>query len=76
MNDLKEEISNLFSKMYSAQIELDKTFQQNGLDSLDAIEFLLEVETKFGVHFDDEIAFKIKTPNDLIDLIGEAINQK
>ena len=75
MSNLKQQISSIFKDMYDREVKMDKTFRDNGLDSLDAIEFLLEVETKFGVNFDDEIAFKIKTPNDLVELIGEATSQ-
>ena len=76
MKDYQKEIAELFFDLFDHLIQFDKTFQENGFDSLDAIEFLLEVETKFGVSFDDEVAFKIRTPNDLVELIGLAYQPK
>ena len=58
------------------QFVLDDSFFNQGMNSLDEVEFLMAVESKYGISIDDKIADHIKRPSDYIELILEAVNQK
>lgn len=48
-----------------------------GLDSLDGVELMLSIEKEFGIEFDDEVAEKIVTVNDIVvGVHAELVNLK
>lgn len=51
------------------KIELYKTPEQLGADSLDVVEIIMAVEEFFCIDISDEDAFGLKTLQDLYDLI-------
>lgn len=51
------------------QVTNEVTFQDLGLDSLDAVELIMAFEEKFGIEITDEEADKIKTVGDVITCI-------
>lgn len=51
------------------QITETATFQDLGLDSLDAVELIMNFEEKFGIEISDEEADKIKTVGDALACI-------
>lgn len=51
------------------QVTNEVTFQDLGLDSLDAVELIMAFEEKFGIEITDEEADKIKTVGDVISCI-------
>ena len=42
-----------------------------GADSLDVVELLMTLEDEFGVTVSDEEAVKIKTVDDIINIVGK-----
>ena len=40
-----------------------------GADSLDLVEIIMEIETRFGIEIPDEDIFSLKTMNDVISYI-------
>lgn len=70
LEDIFMEI-NSYDKFY-----LDEPFWNQEMNSLDEVEFLMGVESKYDMSISDEIANKIKKPSDYIELILEALNQK
>lgn len=51
---------------------MDKSFKDQGYDSLDLVEFVISVEVEYGMNVDDKLIDKIVTPNDAVELIMEA----
>lgn len=50
-------------------LTLESSFQQLGADSLDMVEFALDVEEEFGIVVEQEDMSKIKTLGDAIQFI-------
>jgi acyl carrier protein len=48
---------------------MDKSLDDQGYDSLDKVEMVMQVEKEFGVSVDDNIMSQISTPNDVVELI-------
>ncbi|MFA6755649.1 MAG: acyl carrier protein [Bacilli bacterium] len=70
----KEEIETLIKeKLKVNEIDRDATITTYGLDSLDVVEFLLGLEEKYGVTFDDKEISSLKTVGQLIDVIENKI---
>ena len=59
----------IFSKLkqfkIQKQINLDSDISSLGVDSLDLMELVLEIENKFDVHFDDQKLNNIKKIKDI-----------
>ena len=51
------------------QIKPEVTFADIGFDSLDEVEFLMDVEEEFNVEIPDEDADNIKTINNLVEYL-------
>jgi len=45
-----------------------------GMDSLDAIEILFDVEKMFNIHISDDKAENVKTFENLVELINQYVN--
>lgn len=52
---------------------MNQTFRSQGYDSLDDVEFFIQTEKEFGVSIDDTILSNVQTPNDVVELIRQAI---
>ncbi len=44
-----------------------------GLDSLKAVDFIIQIEDDFGFEFEEEDLLKLETVKDLIELIGSSL---
>lgn len=49
--------------------EMTSTFVSLGFNSLDFVQLCMDVEDKSGVEITSDMMYKIKTPNDLIELL-------
>lgn len=47
-----------------------------GMDSLDEIEMLIEVEKSFGIYIEDEVANRVITFGDAVDVIMKKLEDK
>ncbi len=57
-------------KIDPAKITETTNLQEDlGADSLDLVEIIMEIETKFGIEIPDEDIFGLKTMNDVISYI-------
>lgn len=56
-------------KNSNKKVEPNDSFRDLGYDSMDMIEFLLEVETKFHIRISNPVMLAIKSPYDLIPII-------
>lgn len=70
----RDEIKNrLASLAHKDQIDESVAIRELGLDSLDVVETLLELEEQYGVAFDDIDMSKLVTVKDLLDTIESKI---
>ena len=51
------------------EIDKNQTFENIGLDSLDSVEVIFDVERQYNLIIDDEIFENLNTPNKLISYI-------
>ncbi len=74
MADTKLEIEKMIKeKLNIAEIDRNATIATYGLDSLDVVEFLLDLEDRFNITFDSNETKGIKTVGELLDLINKKI---
>ena len=58
------------------EITLDSTFTDDlGADSLDVFQIIMGIEDEFDVKIDAELAEKITTVGEAVDLLKKAINE-
>ena len=71
----KEELESLIKERLGVdEIDRDATIATAGLDSLDVVELLLDLEDRFGVTFTSEETKDLKTFGELFDLILSKIS--
>lgn len=58
------------------QVTIDSTFQELGLDSLDAVNILFELEGEFNISISDEEARKIKDVRQMVEGVSALIDEK
>lgn len=67
---IKEEVlQGLQDKLALSSIDENSRLQDLGIDSLDVVEYLLEIEERYNVEFPPEEMANLKTINDLVNLI-------
>ena len=52
----------------------DTKLRELGIDSLDIVELLLQLEEEYDVHFDDMDMSNLNTVKDLLDAINKQLN--
>ena len=73
--DKKTELESLIkTKLHIETIDRDATLATYGLDSLDVVEFLLDLEDKYGLTFTAEETKELKTVGEIFDLILKKFN--
>ena len=72
---IKDNINDLQMIALNQKTEIDRnaTIATYGLDSLDVVEFLLDLEDRFNITFDSNETKGIKTVGELLDLINKKI---
>ena len=53
MTKIEEIKSRLAEALHKDEIDTSANFKELGLDSLDIVELLLQLEEEYGIHFDD-----------------------
>ena len=79
MNPIAEECIALIAKQKSIppdQIRLDSTLEELALDSLDRVSLAFDLEEKYDIEIPEEKLGQIKTVNDMVTGIEEAVRQK
>lgn len=72
--DKKQEIENLIKeKLNISEINRNATIADYGLDSLDVVEFLLELEEQYGISFEASETTNLKTLGELLDLLDKKV---
>lgn len=59
----------LESKLKGQELTVDMVFKDLGIDSLDLVDLVFELEEEIGVQFEDEELLELKTIQDLLTLI-------
>lgn len=70
MEYLKRIEERLASKLKDKELTLETSFKDLGIDSLDLVDLVFEMEEELGVQFEDDELIQIKTVNDLITLVN------
>ena len=79
MNQVAEECIALIAKQKSIppdQIRLDSTLEELALDSLDRVSLAFDLEEKYDIEIPEEKLGQIKTVNDMVTGIEEAVRRK
>ncbi|MGB9029389.1 MAG: phosphopantetheine-binding protein [Acidobacteriaceae bacterium] len=79
MNPIAEECIALIAKQKSIapeQIRLDSTLEELSLDSLDRVSLAFDLEEKYDIEIPEDKLGQIKTVNDMVTGIEEAVRQK
>jgi len=73
-------VVNILASNYSldvAKITVEASFTENlGLDSLDTVSFIMELEKEFKIKIPDEKAEAIKTVGETVEWLVKALNIK
>lgn len=76
MNEKLEEIKRLFAeKLGVSTVNESKSLKDLGLDSLDVVEYCLDLEDRYGIQFETEELDPSKTVGDLFALIASKLGE-
>ncbi len=73
-----ERLQQLFLAHYDYKIEqvtTTTTLENLGLDSLDIIEFMLDIENEFNIRIPDQ-EFRVRTIQDMVDAVDRFISEQ
>lgn len=57
---------------YPSDVRMDANLLEEGdIDSLDYIEIIMDIESKYNIQIPDEVAEKFKTPNQIVSYLRE-----
>ncbi len=54
------------------RITLESTFEELGIDSLDGVEIVSELEEEFDISIPNEVAFEMRSVRDVVESLGSA----
>lgn len=73
---IKEEVlTGLMDKLGLSSIDENSRLQDLGIDSLDVVEYLFEIEERYGVEFNPDEMANLTTINDLVNVIEAKRNK-
>ena len=78
MSTTLERLKCLFSAHFDYKVEqltATTTLQDLGLDSLDIIEFMLDIEKEFNIRIPDQ-EFRVRTIQDMVDAVDRFISEQ
>lgn len=78
MSTTFERLKQLFLAHYDYKIEqvtAATTLQDLGLDSLDIIEFMFDIEKEFNIRIPDQ-EFRVRTIQDMVDAVDRFISEQ
>jgi acyl carrier protein len=77
--ELEERIRKLVAKQMRIPVDnvtIDSTFEQLGMDSLDGVNLLFEVEEEFDISIDDDASRSIKSVREMVNGIEMLLERK
>ena len=78
MSTTLERLQQLFIARYNYKLEnlsATTTLEELGIDSLDMIDFLFDIEKEFNIIIPDQ-EFKVKTIQDMVDALDQLISEQ
>jgi len=80
MADARQDVYAVLVEMVAKQLAIDAnqikvgaTLENLGVDSLDRVELIMQIEEKFGVALDDVTAEKLETVDQFVDYVHSLI---
>ena len=73
MNKIEEIKGRLAAVAHKDSVDGSTKLRELGIDSLDIVELLLQLEEDYGVHFDDMDMSALVTVQDLLDAIAKQL---
>ena len=73
MDKINEIKAKFAEAAHKDKIEDNMNLRDLGLDSLDIVELLLQMEEEYGIHFDDMDMTNLVTVKDLLDAIASQL---
>ena len=77
--EIAERVQNVIAKhlrVETDKVPLDATFEQLGMDSLDSVNLLFEIEDEFDISIDDQDAKAITSLPQMVDGIEKLLARK
>jgi acyl carrier protein len=78
-DDIERKVIDLIArkkKLDPATVTLDSTFEQLGVDSLDAADLLFTFEDDFGIVVPDEVATSMKSVRQVVDGLRQLLSTR
>lgn len=74
---IEEEVLASFNKIVNGKITVDvnSSLKELGLDSLDVVEMLTDMEEKYGIEFDNDEMIALATVSDVINVINNKLKK-
>ena len=69
MQNIYEEIQTNIKKKFHKNVEMDTVLSEIGIDSLDLLDFIVEMEEKYNIKFEDNELLNIRSVRDVVNLI-------
>jgi len=70
MENIEKKIKEIISVRYGMDAKIESNFVDDlGMDSLDTIELVMDLETEFGIDIPDDDSEKMITVKDVVDYI-------
>ena len=72
-----ERVLESFNKIVNGRVEVtvESSLKELGLDSLDVVEMLTDMEEKYGIEFDNDEMLELGTVNDVISVIEKKLKK-
>ena len=71
-SDILKDLNIILSKKSKEKITINSDLKSLGIDSLDTLDLVIEIEKKYNITLNDEKISQIKTVNDIVKLIKES----
>ena len=78
-NDFLQRVIGVIAKtqhLDAAKIQLDSTYEELGIDSLDGVNILFHLESEFDIQIPDEAAKQIRTVRQTVEGVESLLVQK
>ena len=74
---IEAEVLERFNKIVNGRVEVtvESSLKELGLDSLDVVEMLTDMEEKYGIEFDNDEMLELGTVNDVISVIEKKLKK-
>ena len=69
MNIQEQVLEGLKKVVNGKEVTLDSNLKELGLDSLDVVDMLMDLEEKFGIEFENEEMMAFQVVNDIVKVI-------